>query len=401
MRPRMLSLIGRNKASFIIGLAGACCAALLFCFPYWPVMRAMDGSHRLYYEPSVLSEQQADAICKVLSCYGETHFRVGHVVLIPAWLFLDKEILCNYTEKSTDRYKAEKTIVETAINKFNTIYSYWDINCERDITLTIISDDLLIIKMDRKPTDALPVYLLADKEASEYMLAITRNSLTKCWQVENFEKIPSKAKLSPNMPLDYNFQLCRCRLLLSSKLSLHPELYYDQIISEENSITWTLKLQKTKVFQNCPLRENIIDKIEKSINFRLSDIACGFYAPLPAQACSPSLCWLEDDELIGSHIFISDIEIAVLSFSEDGIIQFNNTKKSLSPMDIDFLKENSPFVRTSAHFYDDESSQLILQKKLSEIRSKPYMEWLIVRDGEELRAIRVHSHPRNEAVNGG
>lgn len=387
----------KRKKYIIIGLAVACCAALLFCFPYWPVMRAMDGSHRLYYEPCVLSEQQADAICKVLSCYGETHFRVGNVVLIPAWLFLDKEILCNYTEKSTDRYKTEKTIVETAINKFNTIYSYWDINCERDITLTIISDDLLIIKMDRKPTDALPVHLLVDKDASEYMLVIARNSLTKCWQVENFEKIPSKAKLSPNMLLCYNFQLCSG----SEKLPLHPELYYDQVISEKNSITWKMKLQKTKVFQNCPLRENIIDKIEKSINFRLSDIVAGFYAPLSEQECSPTGAWLEHDELIGSHIFISDIEIAVLSFSEHGIIQFNNTKKSLSPMYIDFLKENSPFVCTSAYYYDDESSQLILQKRLSEIRSKPYMEWLIIRNGEELRAIRVHSHPRNEAVNGG
>jgi len=77
-------------------------AILIFCFllnysfvPYIPV--AMGTDHTYYYDPSILTPQLKINICKVLKKYGEDYVRLGDIVLIRVYLFLDKELLWNYT----------------------------------------------------------------------------------------------------------------------------------------------------------------------------------------------------------------------------------------------------------------------------------------------------------------
>ena len=74
----------------------------IFCFllnysfvPYIPVVMGTD--HTYYYEPSILNPQLKTNICKILKKYGEVYIRLGDIILIQTYLFLDKELLMNYT----------------------------------------------------------------------------------------------------------------------------------------------------------------------------------------------------------------------------------------------------------------------------------------------------------------
>ncbi len=74
----------------------------IFCFllnysfvPYIPVVMGTD--HTCYYEPSILNPQLKTNICKILKKYGEVYIRLGDIILIQTYLFLDKELLMNYT----------------------------------------------------------------------------------------------------------------------------------------------------------------------------------------------------------------------------------------------------------------------------------------------------------------
>lgn len=74
----------------------------IFCFwlnysfvPYIPVVMGTD--HTCYYDPSILNPQLKTNICKILKKYGEVYIRLGDIILIQTYLFLDKELLMNYT----------------------------------------------------------------------------------------------------------------------------------------------------------------------------------------------------------------------------------------------------------------------------------------------------------------
>lgn len=68
--------------------------------PYIPVSHDGSGDHILFYDKTKKTPELVDAMCGVLARYHIWHKKTRDGVLIPLCLFLDKEMLWNYTTKA-------------------------------------------------------------------------------------------------------------------------------------------------------------------------------------------------------------------------------------------------------------------------------------------------------------
>jgi len=68
--------------------------------PFQPRVHDGSGDHNLL-KAEIINKKHADLICITLDKYDEVYFRAGEkIILITPKLFLDKEMIWNYSNKS-------------------------------------------------------------------------------------------------------------------------------------------------------------------------------------------------------------------------------------------------------------------------------------------------------------
>lgn len=92
-----LAIIGLVLLCILIGVA--CKASQEKFVPFYPTY---EDENDQYYSKKEYSAEMQMNIIQVLSYYNVKHKLDGNLILIPEKEFKNKELMCNYTTKSTD-----------------------------------------------------------------------------------------------------------------------------------------------------------------------------------------------------------------------------------------------------------------------------------------------------------
>ncbi len=297
-------------------------------------------------------------------------------------------------DSALDRETRIHNIVTLAINKFNTVYHYWDLAEKRHFIVMPVTDALFVVSMTRSEKDTIPLQKLKDKNQSDYVFSVRYNSQDGWGRVDQLSFFNSSQRLDfRNSPID-NFGISPASFYLDRKYFTATD--YKNFKNGLNCIKWSGKLSKISYPLNEKSRLQLISKIEQSIDFCLKGDT-QLTTPLPEHECTQPIEWVDLKYLEGARLVLPDIDPTILYASSGGIICFNDPMHYLAPWCID--TENSEkkdltiseiVISMSSAVYTSDAEQKEMRKKLQKLKEKKYLEWEIIKAGKDYKLKRVN-----------
>lgn len=282
--------------------------------------------------------------------------------------------------------------VLNAASRYNKYHHIWREDVERTFVAMPLPNNNLLVTMTRDVSDPIGKDQITDKSQPHYLLLIKYIPGKLLGRVEN-DAFPYIQKASSG--------------LFTQKGILDGEFVYEYTREDiesfgykKNCIAWRGKIPVMSDDGNDVVEvQKIIAKIEEFVNFRMGDDMMGLYHPLAEKFATPTRKWVEDHkQIVEAHLFVKKIDYCMFRLSNEGIIQFNNSDKSLNIwyilnrpiMSTNIGAEEISTVYVSASYDASPAYQQTLRQRLDDIINEDgYVEWEIVNGDSGCRLKRI------------